>query len=117
MSVNNGKITFLQHNTARNIANMHTCLQIGIERNIDFILLQEPYIGNDNITASNAAYHCILPQTTLPAKPRVLIYAKKQFCFNYCQLTDEINDPDMLILQISCPGIQKFKLLNVYNHR
>lgn len=53
-------INFLQNNTGRNCDNMVTCLEIGLENNIDFILLQEPYI-RDGSTISHPAYNVILP--------------------------------------------------------
>src|SRR5207244_6871026 len=66
---------------------------------------------------SNAAYYRILPQMPTHSTATVAIYTKKQSCFNFCQFTNEINNPDILIVQISGPGIQSFKLFNVYNEK
>ena len=35
------KIQFLQQNVDRNFSKMHTCLQIDLELNIDFVLFQK----------------------------------------------------------------------------
>ncbi len=39
---NHFKISIIQYNCARKTANIYTYLEIGLERNIDFILIQEP---------------------------------------------------------------------------
>jgi hypothetical protein len=36
---NNSKIEIIQHNTARQIPVMHSCLEIAFRANIDFILI------------------------------------------------------------------------------
>jgi hypothetical protein len=54
-------------------------------------------------TISNSAYYTILPDTL--EKPRVVIYAHKESTFEFCQL-DDYKDPDIIILEISGPGIE-----------
>jgi len=43
-----GKISIIQHNVARSIANIHTCLKIGKQNDVDFICMQELYMSRDN---------------------------------------------------------------------
>ena len=74
---NHFKISIMQHNCARITVNMHIYLEIGLERNIDFILIQEPWIAQDNIyTISYTAYHTILPEF-YDVRPRVAVFVKK----------------------------------------
>jgi hypothetical protein len=65
-------------------------------------------------TISNSAYYTILPDTL--EKPRVVIYARKESTFEFCQL-DDCKDPDIIMLEISGLGIEKFRIFNIYNER
>jgi hypothetical protein len=65
-------------------------------------------------TVSNSAYYTILPDTL--ENPRVATYARKESTFEYCQL-DDCKDPEIIILEISDPGIEKFRIFNIYNER
>jgi hypothetical protein len=107
---NNSKITFMQHNTAKSQANMYTILQYGVETLVDFLLVQEPWMRDSKNTISNSAYYTILPDTL--EKPRVVIYARKESTFEFCQL-DDCKDPDIIMLEISGPGIENLRILNV----
>ena len=111
---NNSKITFMQHNTAKSQANMYTILQYGVETLTDFLLVQEPWMRDSKNTISNSAYYTILPDTL--EKPRVVIYARKESTFEFCQL-DDCKNPDIIMLEISDPGIKKFRIFNIYNER
>jgi hypothetical protein len=104
----------MQHNTAKSQANMYTILQYGVETFTDFLLIQESWMMDSKNTISNSAYYIILPDTL--EKPRVVIYARKESSFEFCQL-DDCKDPDIIILEISGPGIKKFRIFNVYNER
>ena len=56
---------------------MHTCLEIGLELKIDYILFQEPYINmTTKTTISHSAYYYIIPESE-EIRPRVIIFAKK----------------------------------------
>ena len=78
------KIEIYQHNTARSIPIMHTVLELALEATIDFVLIQEPYIANDNRgTVSHPAYIAILPRPRDDIRPRVAIYARKDTAFKY----------------------------------
>src|SRR5436189_3168620 len=84
----NGKILFLQHNTNTNQHNMHTCLEYGIENQIDYILFQEPWFAKDNITTiSHFAYYCIVPEYQ-NIRSRVVIFARKQSRYQFCLRSD-----------------------------
>jgi hypothetical protein len=111
---NNSKITFMQHNTAKSQANIYTILQYGVETFTDFLLIQEPWMRDSKNTISNSAYYTILPDTL--EKPRVVIYARKESTFEFCQL-DDCKDPDIIMLEISGLGIEKFRIFNIYNER
>jgi hypothetical protein len=111
-----GKISIIQHNVARSIANMHTCLEIGKQNDVDFICIQEPYMSRDNqITVSHPAYQVIIP--TAEHRARVLIYAQKTAKYQYCNRTDICNDGDMLVVDISYAEKHVLQLVNIYNAR
>jgi exonuclease III len=115
---NNSKIEIIQHNTARQIPVMHSCLEIAFRANIDFILIQEPWIANDNIgTVSHPAYIGILPPLKKGIRPRVAIFARKNTPYSFTARPDISNDSDTLILQVSGPGISSFQLINIYNEK
>jgi hypothetical protein len=115
---NNSKIEIIQHNTARQILVMHSCLEIAFNANIDFVLVQEPWIARDNIgTVSHPAYISILPTRKEEIRPRVAIFARKNTPYSYTATSDVTTDSDILILQISGLGIKPFQLINLYNEK
>ena len=73
-------ITFLQNNAGKGSDYMVTCLELGLERNIDFILFQESYILNGS-TISHPAYNIILLLNHI--RPRVAIFHLKTSIFNF----------------------------------
>ena len=87
-------LNFLQNNVARKADYMVTCLEIGLELNIDFILFQEPYVSNSS-TISHPAYITILPENCL--RPRVAIFQLKTSKFNF-ELS--YTSGDLLIINI-----------------
>ncbi len=77
------KIQFLQQNVDKNPHKMHTCLEIGLELKIDYILFQESFVNmNTMITISHSAYYCIVPESE-KIRPRVMIFAKKSSRFQF----------------------------------
>ena len=111
--INNNRINILQHNTAKNALIQETLLEIGVERNTDIILIQEPRIYNNKTSIQHPAYISTLPYKD---NPRVLIYIKKErkdIKFNL--RLDLIDDPDLLLLEINSPYFQPFYIINIYN--
>ena len=95
---------------------MHTCLELAYKAKIDFILIQEPWIAENNIDiVSHPTYTAILPQRKENIRPRVAIFARKDTKFSYMTRPDITADPNILILQISGPGLEPFQLINLYN--
>ena len=77
------RIQFLQQNVDKNGNKMHTCLQIDLELNIDFIVFQEPFVNINLITTiSHSAYYCIMPESE-KTRPRVMIFARKNSRFQF----------------------------------
>jgi len=96
---NNSKIEIIQHNTARQIPVIYSYLEIAFRANIDFILIQEPWITNDNIgTVSHPAYIGILPPLKKGIRPRVAIFARKNTPYSFTARPDISNNSDTLIL-------------------
>src|SRR6266536_6553386 len=105
---NHFKISIMQHNCARNTANMYICLEIGLERNIDFILIQELWIARDNTyTISHITYHTILPEFC-DIRSRVVVFAKKDLIHQFCYRSDLCKDSDIIILNILNSEISDF---------
>jgi len=114
------RIQFLQQNVDKKDSKMHTCLQIGLELNIDFVLFQEPFINTDTMTTiSHSAYYCIIPESE-KIRPRVMIFAKKSSRFQFCQRSDICSDTDILVIDINDSLNSKaevIQLINVYNEK
>ena len=114
------KIQFLQQNVDRNPHKMHTCLEIGLELKIDYILFQEPYINmTTKITISHSAYYYIMSESE-EVRPRVMIFAKKSSRFQFCQRSDICSDTDILIIDINDSLNAKaevIQLINIYNEK
>src|SRR6266498_1958924 len=114
---NHFKISIMQYNCARKTANMHICLEIGLERNIDFILVQESWIAKDNTyIISYTAYHIILSEFC-DVRPRVIILVKKYLIYQFCYRSDLCKDSDIIILNILNSEIPDFQIMNVYNEK
>jgi hypothetical protein len=78
---------------------MHLYLKMAFKANIDFILIQEPWIAKNNIrTVSHPAYISILPTRKEEIRPRVAIFARKNTLYSYIARPDIIIDSDILIL-------------------
>src|SRR6266487_1249808 len=117
---NNGKLLFLQHNVNTNTHNMHTCLEYGIENQIDFILFQESWFAKDNIiTISHFAYYCIVSEYQ-NIRSRVIIFVRKQSRYQFYLRSDICSDSDLLIIDI-IDKIKSFtetiQLINIYNEK
>jgi hypothetical protein len=118
-SQSHSKIFILQHNTNKNQYVMHSCLESAIKFKTDFICIQEPWIAFNNnaaYTVSHSAYYCILPDSQ-NIRPRVAIYARKQSSFSFCHRTDLTSDTDIVIVDVSGPGIETFQIINIYNEK
>src|SRR6266511_4326155 len=105
---NHFKISIIQHNFARNTVNIHTYLEIGLERNIDFILIQKSWIAQDNIyIISHTAYHTILPEFC-DVRFRMAVFVKKDLIHQFCYRSDLYKDSDIIILDIINSEIPDF---------
>ena len=116
---NSSKLTFLQNNVGRRANSMHTCLQIGVDQKIDFILFQEPWMSDDNtFTISHSNYYCILPENK-NVRSRVAIFARKKSNFQACLRSDICSDNDLLIIDIQDNKNQyaPIQLINIYNEK
>ena len=99
---------------------MHTCLEIGLELKIDYILFQEPFVNMDTmITISHSAYYCIVSKSE-KIKLRVIIFVKKSSRFQFCQRSNICPNTDILIININDsanPNAEVIQLINVYNEK
>ena len=73
-----------QHNMARSIPIIYIVLELALEVIIDFMLIQELYIANDNKDiVSYSAYIIILSRSRENIQPRIIIYIYKDIIFKY----------------------------------
>ena len=78
------KIQFLQQNVDKNPNKMHTCLEIGLELKIDYILFQESYINMETMTIiSHFIYYYVILKCK-ETRPKVMIFIKKNSRFQFC---------------------------------
>ncbi len=114
---NHFKISIMQYNCARNTVNMYIYLEIGLERNIDFILIQKLQIAKDNIyIIFHTAYHTILPEFC-DIRSRMAVFVKKDLIYQFCYRSDLCKDSDIIILDILNSEISDFQIMNVYNEK
>src|SRR6266536_3823779 len=114
---NNFKISIMQDNCVRKTANIHTYLEIGLERNIDFIFIQESWIAKDNIyIIFYITYHTILSEF-YDIRPRVVIFVKKDLIHQFCYRSDLCKDSDIIILDILNSEIPDLQIMNIYNEK
>src|SRR5438477_2182218 len=99
---------------------MHTCLQIDLKLNIDFILFQESFVNTNTMTTiSHSAYYCIMPESE-EIRSKVIIFAKKSSRFQFCQKSDICLDTDMIIIDINNSlnsETEVIQLINIYNEK
>ncbi|KAL1978951.1 hypothetical protein VTN96DRAFT_8108 [Rasamsonia emersonii] len=96
---------------------MISCLEIGLELKIDFILFQEPWVSRDNsFTISHPSYNALLPESK-DIRPRVAIFHRKLSRFQFCQRNDICQDSDIIIIDILGTKIKDFQLINIYNEK
>src|SRR5690625_1421671 len=111
-------INIIQHNVNRNFSCMHSCLETATRNKVDFVLLQESVLLDDNqTTISHSAYYFILSECSTSKRSRVAIYARKNSLFHYCLRSDLTTDSDILILDVSGLNIDTFHLINIYNQK
>src|SRR5436190_13767845 len=114
------RIQFMQQNVDKNSSKMHTCLQIDLKLNINFVLFQESFINTDSMTTiSHSAYYCIMSESE-KIRPRVMIFAKKNSRFQFCQRSDICSDTDILIIDINDSlnsNAEIIQLTNIYNEK
>src|SRR5436190_21933759 len=95
------RIQFMQQNIDKNDSKMHTCLQIDLKLNINFILFQESFVNTNSMTIiSHSAYYCIMSESE-KIRSRVIIFAKKSSRFQFYQKSDICSNTDIIIIDIN----------------
>ena len=65
------------------------------------MLFQEFFINTDSMTTiSHSAYYCIISENE-KIRFRVMIFAKKNSRYQFCQKSDIYSDTDILIININ----------------
>jgi hypothetical protein len=112
----NNMFIYLQQNVGRSYNHTITALQNAMEIGAHALLIQKPCYGGGETPIKILAYTPISPNYT-GAKPRVITYWRNDSPFKYCQLNHICDDSDVIILNVTGPGLIEFKLINVYNEK
>lgn len=106
----------MQVNLNRSEKATESALEVGIELNIDIILVQEPWIlkeGSTSRSIAHSSFTQILPKYK-DNRPRTLAYISKYYRNTVTLATSSPEDPDLLVLDIG-EGSPKIQILNIYN--
>lgn len=119
--VERSTISFLQHNTHRTKEAQTTALQLASEKDIDIILLQEPWTFQPEqnepfISVSHPRYTTLFPARDIYTRPRVLIYISKTTSCSVTVRSDIIQDPDIQIIEVIAIK-EPFLIVNLYNEK
>jgi ribonuclease HI len=116
-------VIIIQHNTNRQETATITVLEEGYQLAADIVLLQEPYcyrIRGAFIPVQHPSYNLIAPigytsYPSLPKRPRVLAYIRKEIGLEISPRFDLVSDPDLQAIEVQGP--EPFLLLNLYNEK
>src|SRR5437762_9122648 len=109
-------IRVLQHNCARSSNVMYSLLNTA-ERDVDIIIIQEPWLSRDGNTISHASFHTYIAKHDENERARTAIYVSnvhKHFTVNI--RNDIIHDGDVQIIDIHTSN-KVFRIYNVYNEK
>src|SRR6266536_4964022 len=96
-------LTFFQHNIHKQDSVHQTVLEQAFQQQVDIVLLQEPYVGGNEVTGfytlPHPNYTLVLPQqgfslSNIPIRPRVLTYVRKGVGIQYNPRYDLFSQPD-----------------------
>ena len=112
-------IRILQANVNKSLQATETILDLGI-RSADLILIQEPWIIQDQGQSSRSVLHSAY-QPMLPRygnhRPRVIIYAKRSLLNSVELVPQDIQDPDAQGIIVKDKTNKSLQILNVYNEQ
>ena len=111
-------IRIVQHNCARSINVMHSCLNSSKD-NADIVLFQESWIANDNkSTVSHPAFTSLLPTSNNKFRPRTMAFISKTKQNLVCTPRSDISmNSDLQAISISSSEFSDILLLNIYNEK
>ena len=117
-SSNTKNIRIIQHNCARSMNVMHSCLN-SATNNADIILFQESWIAKDNkTTISHPSFTSLISLSNLDIRSKTMIFVSKTRQDIVCTPRSDLSkDSDLQILSISADGISNILLLNIYNEK
>ena len=93
---------------------MQTILEYAV-KNADIVLLQEPWIGNDNISILHPVFIKIALNIEQNVKAQTMTFSKNAK-LNCTPRYDISNDSDIQVLDISS-NVENFIIFNVYNEK
>ena len=117
MMYTNNILLVAQQNVGRSQLNVITILKNARSTGVHVVCAQEvKFLANGN-PPSIYAFTSIVPNYYTGAKPRVVIYWRNNSPFKYQQINHLCDDPDIIVLSVTGPGLQEFKLVNIYNEK
>ena len=119
--MNRSDIKVLQINLNRSQYATESTLQYTVENKIDIILVQEPWLYNDDNndyinsrSINHQGFIQLKPKSPPLLRPRTLAYIVKNHDFDINLSSISPNDPDLLIIDITS-GQFDCQLINIYN--
>ena len=114
------RLHFLQLNANKSLPITEGALQLAIERKIDVVLIQEPWIFTNDSYATFRSVNHFSFDTILPlssgVRPRVLCYIAKSVSFQFTRsLTSFDSDPDIIAIVAIQNNQPAFQIINIYN--
>ena len=115
-------IKILSINVGRSSSAHQIALDTAFNIQIDFLLIQEPYIFRDvtrKITRNHPSFECFTPVDDWSIRPRVLTYIRRGIALHTRQerpsFTDQGGIGDILILSSRTSNNSQFSIINIYN--
>ena len=117
LSTTSRKLRVLVHNCNRSTNAMHSLLDTASGK-ADLVLIQEPWISNQNTTVTHNSFRTLIPPPTPGRRTRVLSFVSKlNTSLRAEPRVDLLKDPDVQLLEISSPDIAPILLYNTYNQK
>ena len=106
------KIRILQHNVAKSINTMISCLEYALTKNSDIILMQKSWIDDNQISISHPSFDritsLVVSNLIDQIKFKTMTFISKQSNFHVTSKSDISNDIDVQILHITNVNIDNF---------
>ena len=115
-------LKIVQANTNRGIQATESVLDYAVQKAVDILLIQEPWIFRDKDTGyrdcrsiNHPSFTALLPPHDDQTRPRVLVYTSRHLKLQINPI--RIDDPDCLSLEVRDTNGHKIQVVNLYNEK